>query len=321
MRYGMFNLRVLLLGVAAHIAAGQSLPDRWIAAGHWKRARAAVEERFREHPDDALSNFLMSQIRNAFGDRKTPLPLAEKAVALDGRTARYHRQLAEALGVAAQHSNLVQQALLAHRFRREIDRALALDARDVQAWRDLLEYYLLAPGIVGGDKTKARETADRIAALDASEGWVARARIAQFKQDSRQQEEMLRQACEAQPPSYRARIELAEFYLAPARRQLEGAEQQARAALALDAGRVAAYAILAAVYAARERWAELESTLAAAEAAVPDDLTPYYRAAASLLAAGRDRPRAGRYLRKYLTEEPEGNEPTAAEAKRMLAGL
>ena len=319
MRYGMFNLRVLALSVAAHMAVGQSLPDQWIAAGHWKRARAVVEARFREHPDDALANFLMSQIRNAFGDHKAPLPLAEKAVALDGRTARYHRQLAEALGVAAQHSNLVQQALLAHRFRREIDRALALDARDVQAWRDLLEYYLLAPGIVGGDKAKARETADRIAALDASEGWLARARIAQFKQDARQEEEMLHQACQAQPPSYRARLVLAEFYLA--RHNLDAAEQQARAALGLDAGRVAAYGILASVYAARGQWNELESTLAAAETAVPDDLTPYYHAAESLLAAGRDRPRAARYLRKYLSEEPEGNEPTAVEAKKKLAGL
>src|SRR4051794_248942 len=70
--------------------------EELIATGDWKRARALVEERIRVAPADPLGNFLLSQIRNAFGDRATPLPLAEKAVALDGRVGKYHRQLAEA---------------------------------------------------------------------------------------------------------------------------------------------------------------------------------------------------------------------------------
>jgi hypothetical protein len=53
-----------------------------------------VEARIREAPNDPLATFLPSQIRNAFGEHTTPLPLAEKAVALDGGVAKYHRQLA-----------------------------------------------------------------------------------------------------------------------------------------------------------------------------------------------------------------------------------
>jgi hypothetical protein len=62
--------------------------------------RALVEARIKETQDGALQNFLLSQIRGAFGDRAMPLTLAEKAVALDERTAKYHRQVAEVLGVA-----------------------------------------------------------------------------------------------------------------------------------------------------------------------------------------------------------------------------
>jgi len=115
-------MRLLLIFCAVAVGpAEQSPAERLIEAGHWKRARTIVEARLREAPADALSNFLLSQIRGAFGDRSTPLALAEKAVALDGRTAKYHRQLAEVLGVTAQHAGAFQQLLLAHRFRREID--------------------------------------------------------------------------------------------------------------------------------------------------------------------------------------------------------
>ncbi|MEI9971831.1 MAG: hypothetical protein WDO73_07120, partial [Ignavibacteriota bacterium] len=120
---------------------------------------------------------------NAFGDHDSPLSLAEKAVALDGAVAKYHRQVAEVTGVMAQHAGVFQQFLLARRFRREIDTALSLDGRDVQALRDLMEFYLLAPGIVGGDKEKAKALAARIADIDPVQGQLAHARLAEAAGD------------------------------------------------------------------------------------------------------------------------------------------
>ena len=197
-------------------ACAQSTPETLIVEGHWKRARAIVEDRVTRAPDDPLANFLFSQVRNAFGDRESPLPAAEKAVALDGRTAKYHRQLAEVLGVSAQHANVFQQALLARRFHKEIDAALTLDPRDTQAWRDLMEFYLLAPGIIGGDEGKAAATVQRLAAIDPAEGFLAQARLAAYHKQTEQTEESLRKAVEAQPTSYRAHMALAQFYLSPA---------------------------------------------------------------------------------------------------------
>lgn len=277
-----------------------------------------METRLHQAPADPLAHFLLSQIRYAFGDRTSPLALAEQAVSLDGGVAKYHRQLAEVLGVEAQHAGPIQQLLIARRFRKEIDRAIELDPRDVQALRDLIEFYLLAPGIAGGDARKAEATAERIGEIDAPEGFLAKARIAGFQKQVGETGALLRQAAQAQPPSYRALIALARFGLGKEHDDSGSAEATARKATALDPNRVEAYEILAGVYADRGDWNALDAVLREASRQNPEDLVPYYRAASHLLKSGRDPVRAERYLRVYLGQEPEGNEPTAADAHWKL---
>jgi hypothetical protein len=69
----------------------------------------------------------------------------------------------------AQDVNLLQQLLLARCFQKEIDTAIMLDSRDTHALRDLIEFYLLAPSIAGGDRRKAGDAAERIAQIDVAE--------------------------------------------------------------------------------------------------------------------------------------------------------
>lgn len=305
-----------LLAMAAPEALSQ--PDKLIEEGHWKRARAIVEPWLRERPNDPLANFLASQIRNAFHDRQSPLGLAENAVRLNSGVARYHRQLAEVLGVTAQHAGMFQQLLLARRFKKEIDTALAEDPHDLQAMRDLMEFYLLAPGIAGGDKDKASAVGDQIGHANAAEGYLAQARLAEFNHEAGKIEAYLRKAAESPGENYRARGTLAAYYLSGAHRNYELAGQQARDAVRVAPGRVDGYAILATVSAARGDWTGMEAVLAQAEKAVSDDLTPCYRAADAILASGRELPRAEALLRKYLAAETEGNAPTWADAHWRL---
>jgi len=309
---------LLLAALAFPVLAQEPTPEKLIESGHWKQARTLVERRLRDAPNDANAAFLASQIRNAFGDRSSPQELAAKAVKLDGATARYHRQLAEVYGVMAQHAGMVQQLILARRFRKEVDAAISLDPRDTQALRDLLEFYLLAPGIAGGDAKKADAVAQQIAAISPCEGFLAQARIAEYRKDRPQTESMLRKAAEVRPPSYKAQMGLAQFLLAPEHRDAAAAESAAKVALQIDPGRCGAYSVLAAVYAARADWSALDATLSSAMREVPDDYAPYYRAAEALLATGKDPARAEHYLRIYLGQEPEGNQPSAAEARAKL---
>jgi len=75
------------------------------------------------------------------------------------------------IGVKAQHAGMIQQFGLARRFKREIDRSIALDGSDPQALTDLMEFYLLAPGIAGGDVKRAEATAQTIAGIDYGIMW------------------------------------------------------------------------------------------------------------------------------------------------------
>jgi tetratricopeptide (TPR) repeat protein len=274
---------VCLIGAASACAAPQTSAEELIAAGHWKQARALVDARIREAPNDPPATFLLSQIRNAFGEHATALPLAERAIALDGSVAKCHRQLAEVIGVVAQHANAVRQLLLARRFRKEIEPALTLDPKDVQALRDLLEFHLLAPGLLGGEQRKAAAITARIGAIDAAEGFLDKAQIAAFHKQTAEAELLTRQAVEARRPSYRARIALAQLYLVREGPASRAAEAEAKEALSLDSGRADA------------------------------------QAAERLLATGRDLGRAESYLRLYLGQEPEGNQPTASEARLKLS--
>jgi len=300
-RFWMLVRWCLITAALCSIASAQeTAAEKLIEAGHWKRARAIVEPLYGEAPGNPLANFLMSQIRAAFGDRETPMSFAERAVALDPGTAKYHRQVAEVVGLVAQHSNVFQQIGLARKFRKEIDTALVLDPRDIQANRDLIEFYLLAPGIAGGDIRKAEAIASRIAAIDAAQGFLAQARIAEFRKQSGDMESFLRRAVEADPASYRARVALA---------RITASEEDARRAVQIDGTRVDAYAVLAELYADRAEWTKLDAVLSESAAQAPDDLVPYYRAAERLRRAQRDPQRAERYLAIYASQPPEGNEP------------
>jgi hypothetical protein len=161
---------------------------------------------------------------------------------------------------------------------------------------DLLEFYLLAPGIAGGDRRKAKTVAQRIHAIDAAEGFLADARIAQFEKRTADAEAALEHAAEVRPASYRAAIELARFYLSAQPPESNRAETAGREAMRLDPDRADAYAILSTIRAGSASMAALEAILAEAARRVPDDPFPYYSAAERLVADRRDLDRAQHYL-------------------------
>ena len=311
-----------------HVAlAADPAPEALIEAGHWKRARAAVEQLYQAHPNDAQSAYLLSQVKEAFGDLDAALKLAEKAVQLDGRKAAYHYQLAEVCGKTAERASRFSKFGWARRFKSEAEAAASLDPRNLDARFALLEFDFQAPRLLGGGKDKAHAMAEEITKIDASQGYLAQARLAQQDKDAAKVESWYLKALKAAPRDYEVLIDLANFYGADARNQFELAEKYARQAVKLEPGRAEAYSVLAYAQAARGRSKELESDLAAAEKNAPDDLSPYYQAGRALLIHGdngdpKGEPsalaRAESYFRKYLSTEPEAGAPTLAHAHWQL---
>src|SRR5271157_10361 len=302
---------------ATALAADPSL-DTLIKAGHWKRARPLAEQQYAAHPNDAHAAYQLSQVKEAFGDLDGALPLAEKAVSLDGSNADYHYQLAGVCGEKADAASFFQKAGWAKRFKAEADKAAALDPKNVDTRFALIEYYLQAPRLMGGDKSKAREMANQIAKADAGEGYVAELRLARENHDTATQAAVCGRALAAAIENYDALVSLASYCNLDPPQTFGAPEQVARRALKIDPDRAFGYATLARFYGRAGRLTDLDALLAEAEKNVADDLMPYYAAGNGLLAGNKDLPRAERYFRKYLGAVPEGEEPDLATAHWRL---
>jgi tetratricopeptide (TPR) repeat protein len=76
---------------------------------------------------------------------------------------------------------------------------------------DLFDYYLNAPGFMGGGYDKAKDVADKIAAIDPPEGYHVRAQLAQHRKEYGDAEEALRKAVAVAPHEVGHMITLAKF--------------------------------------------------------------------------------------------------------------
>jgi len=289
-----------------------------IEASHWKRARAILAPRVAANPHDARGLWLLSQIKLAFGDLDGALDSAQQAVALDDRNSEYHFQLAQVYGEMAERASMFNAGTLARKFKGELDASLARDPKNLDALDALMQYSFQAPSVMGGSKEKARAIAEELVQLSPVRGDLAQAELAQEAKDSAKVEEYLLKAVQADPKNYEAQTTLAAFYTPTSHRNTGLAEKSAREAVQLDPARAKGYSILATALALERRWSELEEVLSTSEKTVPDDLAPYYEAANVLLQSGVELKRGEAFLRKYLDQEPEGEEPDAAHAHRLL---
>jgi tetratricopeptide (TPR) repeat protein len=289
---------------------------------HWKRLKAMVEPRVAANPNDAEAQWLLSKVRMAYHDADGALPPAEKAVALAPKNADYQWQLAQVVGEVASNASVFKQLGLAKRFKREAEAVLAIDPKHTGALTGLMEFYYRAPGMVGGDKTKAMAIPDQIKALNKVDGCIAQVRLL-ARMDPPPQPSQLEQiyveAVQADPSRFEPHINLASIYLGGKTPRWELAEKEALIARKIDPDRAGSYSTLAVIYVFRERWTELDAILDEAEKKIPDNLSPYLRAATQLTNLGKDLPRAERYARKYLTQEPEPNSTSTAAAHWRLA--
>jgi tetratricopeptide (TPR) repeat protein len=88
-----------------------------------------------------------------------------------------------------------------------------LNPRNFPAQYDLIEFYVQAPGIVGGGEDKARRQVEALAALDEAEGHVARGKYWMNRKKPELAEQEYRQVLAAQPHRASPYLGVAEFYM------------------------------------------------------------------------------------------------------------
>jgi tetratricopeptide (TPR) repeat protein len=172
-----------LLIAAATFTLADSAKDM-LAAGRVDEAITELNGRLSSAPTDAESANLLCRAYFALEDWNRAESSCRKAASLAPDNSSFHLWLGRVYGEKADRASFLAAAGLAGKVRGEFERAVQLDPKDVDARLDLAEFYLEAPGIVGGSEQKAREQAQYIALLNpAREHWVY-ARIAEKKKDA-----------------------------------------------------------------------------------------------------------------------------------------
>ena len=219
------------------------------------------------------------------GDFKKATDAFDKALEQNANDSPLNAWAGRAYGRRAETGNPLVAPRYASKARQFFEKAVQLDPRNLEALNDLFEYYLQAPGFLGGGKDKAARMAAQIAALDKAEGHFASARMAEENKDYAGAEKWLRFALAAAPTQVGRVLDLAKFL------------------------------------AKRGRIDESEAEFAKADKLAPNSPNVMFARASSYIEGKRNLDTARGLLRRYLQSQLTPDDPPRYEAEKLLRGL
>ncbi len=201
-----------------------------------------------------------------------------------GRTGQfdYALWLGRAYGRRAETSSPFTAPSNASKARQNFEKSVRLNPRNMEALSDLFEYYLEAPGFMGGGLDKATATAGQMAAIDPVEGHWAQARLAEKKKEFHTAEEHLQRAAAMAPQQVGKLVDLARFL------------------------------------AKQGRYQESEQSFRNAEKIAPNSPKIIYARADTYIQQGRNLDTARQLLKRYLQAELTPDDPSRADAEKLL---
>src|SRR5664279_386245 len=153
------------------------------------------------------------------GEFRKATEALERAVALEPGNSGFHLWLGRAYGRRAETSSMITAPGFANKARQFFEKAVQLNPANLEAQSDLLEYYLEAPGFLGGGFDKASATAVQIARISPAEGYWAQAKLAEKRKEYSRAEAHLRRAVEIAPQQIGRLIDLARLFTKQGRHQ------------------------------------------------------------------------------------------------------
>jgi tetratricopeptide (TPR) repeat protein len=259
-------------------------PEALLAAGRVDQALQILEQQLRTAPTAETYN-LLCRAHFELDNWDAGIPACENAVALAPNNGLYHLWLGRIYGEKADHSIFLTAMSLAGKVRSEFERAVEVSPDNWEARTDLAEFYVEAPGIVGGGKDKARAQAELLVPLNPSMAHWVRGRIAEKEKD----------------PAV--------------------AEQEFRAAVTASQGGARAWLNLAGFYRHANRFDEMEQALHSLQSSRLDHPGALVDGASMLFRAGRDYPIAIQLLRSYLALSNTAEEAPVFKAHYLLGQL
>jgi cytochrome c-type biogenesis protein CcmH/NrfG len=268
----MFDFRrvvvtTVLVAVAflSNVAAADSTPGKLLAEGRVDDAILLLQGRINSAPRDAESYNFLCRAYFMVGEWDPGIGACEKAVSLDPGNDDYHSWLGRIYGEKADHSNFITAARMAGKVRDQFEAAVRLNPKSVDARADLADFYLEAPGFVGGGKDKAEAQAQEIATVDPAQAHRVKARIAEVRKD------------------------------------YATAENEYRIAVQVSGGKAGTWLNLARLYRRTGRLDEMEDAIRHATAPEMNRPDLLMGAAELLISTERNLPEASNLLRRYVS--------------------
>ena len=291
-RHSTLVLSLSVLWAAAALGQltwAQTPSTEWVAARDlYQRTeyRASLAELAKTTQQDAGVLLLTGQNHYMLADYKKATEVLERAFVLNPGSSECAHWLGRAYGRRAETSNPLVAPHFAAKTRQLLEKAVELDPSNREAVGDLFEYYIEAPGFLGGGESKAQVLAARIAAKDAAESHYYQALLADRHQ------------------------------------QYDTAEQHLRSAVRLSLNtaqhKVGHLLDLAKFLARRGRSNESETLFEQALQIAPDDPRILFARAQSYVQQGRNLQEARKLLEQYLKSPLAPNYPSRHEAEALL---
>jgi tetratricopeptide (TPR) repeat protein len=260
--FPLFLVGVLTVS-SATAGADESAPSL-LASGHVDEAIAALDGQIQRSPKDPVAHNLLCRAYFSLGEWDRGISNCERAVALAPDNSQFHLWLGRIYGEKANKSGFLTAAGLARRVRDEFEKAVRLNPMSAEARGDLAEFYLEAPGIIGGGRDKAQQQAESLLTIDPPRAHWVTARIAEKRRD------------------------------------FATAEKEYRSEIDASNGAASAWLNLGLFYRHRQQWDEMERTLLHVRSAPLDTPDALVDAADILIRAQRNLPEAVELLQAYL---------------------
>ena len=145
------------------------------------------------------------------GDYKKATEYLEKLIQRDPSSSTGHHWLGRAFGRRAETGFPLAAPGYASKTRQNFEKAVELNPANGEALNDLFEYYLQAPGFLGGGLNKAQALLPKIKAVDAAEHEFAMAKLQEARKDFQGAEKHLLRAAELAPKSVGRVLDVARF--------------------------------------------------------------------------------------------------------------
>jgi tetratricopeptide (TPR) repeat protein len=178
-------------------------------AGNYTGAVKTLTPVHDSSPRDAAINYWLARCYYEQENFDQAVAYAEQAVKWSPENSEYQRWLGRAYGAKAEQSH---SFFLARKVKNAFEAAVTLAPRSIAARRDLMQYLVEAPWIVGGDKDKAKQQIDSISNLDPIEGHLARAAYFSTEKKWKEAETEYLAVLDGHPGRIEPYMEAAEFF-------------------------------------------------------------------------------------------------------------